>query len=165
MKKGKMKWILPTLVVVLGLGLTAKSLRAQMVNNVSSSRHDFETADYGLPESLIDAEIQDTIRQEYGDRLHLTMTLQQEAMTFKEYRKQLRERIIVSLMRQKTLPPKSRTHHTEANRTNEFPHAQPADAEVVCLHNEAQWPGAAEADLLGSTTLMENQTVITIPRR
>jgi len=102
-KQMQMKWILPTLVVILGLGLIAKSLRAQMVNNVSSSLHDLETADYGLPESLIDAETEDTIRQEYVDRLPLTMTLQQEGMTFGEYRKHLRERIIAGLMRQKNI--------------------------------------------------------------
>jgi peptidyl-prolyl cis-trans isomerase SurA len=65
--------------------------------------HEFQTAGYNLPESVIDDEIKDIIRRDYGDRLHLTMSLQQEGLTFEEYRQHMRDRIVVTLMRQKNI--------------------------------------------------------------
>jgi peptidyl-prolyl cis-trans isomerase SurA len=65
--------------------------------------HEFQTAGYNLPESVIDDEIKDVIHRDYGDRLHLQMSLQQEGLTFDEYRQNLRDRIVVTLMRQKNI--------------------------------------------------------------
>jgi peptidyl-prolyl cis-trans isomerase SurA len=65
--------------------------------------HEFQTAGYNLPESIIEDEIQDIIHRDYGDRLHLTMSLQQEGITFEQYRQHLRDRIIVTIMRQKNI--------------------------------------------------------------
>jgi peptidyl-prolyl cis-trans isomerase SurA len=65
--------------------------------------HEFQTAGYNLPESIIDDEIQDVIHRDYGDRLHLIMSLQQEGVTFEQYRQRMRDRIIVTIMRQKNI--------------------------------------------------------------
>jgi len=63
--------------------------------------HDFETAGYNLPESIIEDEIQKRIRADYTDRLTLTKTLQAQGVTYETYRQRIRNDIIVSAMSQK----------------------------------------------------------------
>ena len=61
--------------------------------------HSFETDGYHLPESLIDNLVQDRIREKFGDRVTLMKSLQQQGMTFEQWRKQIREQYIESAMR------------------------------------------------------------------
>ena len=65
--------------------------------------HDFKTAGYNLPESVIDDEVQARIHTDYGDRVKLTKTLQAEGITFEKFREQLRERFIVAALRNKNV--------------------------------------------------------------
>jgi peptidyl-prolyl cis-trans isomerase SurA len=65
--------------------------------------HEFKTAGYNLPESVIESTIDDRIRRQFGDRRRLTLTLQEQGTTFENYRDDIRERIIVDAMRQKNL--------------------------------------------------------------
>jgi peptidyl-prolyl cis-trans isomerase SurA len=66
--------------------------------------HDFKTAGYNLPESIIDDEVRDQIRQKYyGDRVTMTKTLQAEGITYEQLRTRLREQVIVAAMRQKNV--------------------------------------------------------------
>ena len=52
---------------------------------------DFKTAGYSLPESVIDEEVQDRIRAKYGDRVHLTKSLQAEGITYERFRQRTDE--------------------------------------------------------------------------
>ena len=64
--------------------------------------NDFPNAGYNLPESVIDDRVQDKIRQEYGgDRAVLIKTLQEKGVTYEQFKKNLRENIIVSVLRDK----------------------------------------------------------------
>jgi len=66
--------------------------------------HEFKTAGYNLPESVIDDEVQDQIRQKYyGDRVTMAKTLQADGITFEQFRVRLREQVIVAAMRQKNI--------------------------------------------------------------
>ena len=61
--------------------------------------HDFKTAGYNMPESVIDDTIKDRIKARYGDRATLAKTLKEEGVTFETYRQRTREEIIVEQMR------------------------------------------------------------------
>lgn len=60
--------------------------------------HEFETEGYSIPESVIDDQVQDRIRRQYGDRLTLTKTLQARGITYKSFRKEIRRKVIVDAM-------------------------------------------------------------------
>src|SRR5215469_12542871 len=65
--------------------------------------HEFETAGYNMPESIIDQQLDDYIKAKYGDRVTLTKTLQQEGMTFEKFRQQYKDRMIEGAMREKNI--------------------------------------------------------------
>ncbi|MGN6553347.1 MAG: peptidylprolyl isomerase [Verrucomicrobiota bacterium] len=65
--------------------------------------HEFETAGYNLPDSVIDDYVQQRIRSRYGNRATLTKTLQAEGITFEKFRKQIRDQFIVEQMRLKNV--------------------------------------------------------------
>jgi parvulin-like peptidyl-prolyl isomerase len=56
--------------------------------------HDFETAGYSMPESIIDEVVQDEIKARFGDRATLTKTLQAQGITYEKWRQQARDRFI-----------------------------------------------------------------------
>lgn len=64
--------------------------------------HDFATAGYSLPESVIDDAVQAEITR-YGGRNKLTKTLQAEGMTYEKFRRQIRDRYIVTALRSKNV--------------------------------------------------------------
>ncbi|MCL5097314.1 MAG: peptidyl-prolyl cis-trans isomerase [Candidatus Omnitrophica bacterium] len=63
--------------------------------------NDFTNSGYNLPESVIDDAVESRIRQEYGDRATLTKTLQAQGITAERFRKNIRDNIIVSALREK----------------------------------------------------------------
>lgn len=65
--------------------------------------HEFKTAGYNMPESVLDDLVQERIRARYGDQRTLTKTLQAEGMTKEKFRERLREQFIVEVMRQKNI--------------------------------------------------------------
>ncbi len=65
--------------------------------------HEFATAGYSLPDSVVDDLVQDEIRANYGDRKNLTKTLQAQGRTYEQFRQAERDKIIVSLMRSKNV--------------------------------------------------------------
>ena len=65
--------------------------------------HDFKTAGGSLPETVIDDEVKDRIRQRYGDRATLTKTLKAQGITTETFRKRVHNEIVVSYMRQKNV--------------------------------------------------------------
>ncbi len=67
--------------------------------------HEFKTAGYILPESIIDDVIRERIKERFGDRATLTKTLQAQGMTFEAFRKQVREDYIIRALTQQKISP------------------------------------------------------------
>ncbi len=65
--------------------------------------HEFETAGYNLPESIVDQEFDNYIKSKYPDRVTFTKTLQQEGVTYEQERRNFRETFIVEQMRYKNI--------------------------------------------------------------
>jgi peptidyl-prolyl cis-trans isomerase SurA len=65
--------------------------------------HDFDTAGYKLPDSVVDELVQDRIRARWSDRVTLMKSLQAQGMTFEEFRKQVRDQWIEEQMRRKNV--------------------------------------------------------------
>ncbi|MCF7668460.1 MAG: peptidyl-prolyl cis-trans isomerase [Verrucomicrobia bacterium] len=63
--------------------------------------HEFKEKGYNLPESIIEDEVQRRIRENYGDRSRLIKTLQSKGRTYEDYRKGVREDIIIDSLRRK----------------------------------------------------------------
>jgi parvulin-like peptidyl-prolyl isomerase len=80
--------------------------RAENIDKLEQNElilHEFKTAGYSLPESVIEDEIKDEIRERFGDRVTATKTLQARGMTYEKYREQVRERFIIGVMRHKNV--------------------------------------------------------------
>lgn len=65
--------------------------------------HEFQTAGYSLPESILEDEVQQRIRSRYGNRATLTKTLQAQGVTYEKFRQQVRDQIIVEALRAKNI--------------------------------------------------------------
>lgn len=65
--------------------------------------HEFNTAGYNLPDSIIDQNFDDYIKNRFGDRVTFTKTLEQEGKTFEKARQEYRDRFIVEEMRYKNI--------------------------------------------------------------
>lgn len=59
---------------------------------------DFKTAGYQLPDKIVEDEVQQAIREQFGDRVTMIKSLQKEGLTFEEYRKRVREKFIIGAM-------------------------------------------------------------------
>lgn len=64
---------------------------------------DFKTSGIPFPESYIDEQIKDNIREKFGSRANLTKTLQAEGMTTEGYRQQRREDLILRVMESRNI--------------------------------------------------------------
>jgi parvulin-like peptidyl-prolyl isomerase len=64
---------------------------------------EFKTAGYQLPETVVQEQIKDRIREQYGDRVRLMRTLQAENTTFENFRERVRKRFIVEAMTAKNI--------------------------------------------------------------
>ena len=63
---------------------------------------DFTNTGYNLPETFIDDQVRDSIRRDYyGDRVKMTKTLNEEGLTMEQFRKKIRDNIIISALRDK----------------------------------------------------------------
>ena len=60
--------------------------------------HEFKTAGYNLPESIIDDVVDARVKEEFGDRLTLTKTLHERNQTYESFRKDERDAFVVSQM-------------------------------------------------------------------
>jgi peptidyl-prolyl cis-trans isomerase SurA len=65
--------------------------------------HDFKTAGYSLPESVIDDLVQARIKSVFGDRVTMAKTLESNGITQEKYRQQVRETFIVDQLRLKNV--------------------------------------------------------------
>ena len=65
--------------------------------------HEFKTAGYQLPDSVIDDIVKSRLREKFGDRRTATKTLQANGMTYEKFREQERDRYIIAAMRAKNI--------------------------------------------------------------
>ncbi len=67
--------------------------------------HEFKTAGYSLPDSLLDELVKERIRDEpfFGDRVALTKSLEARGMTMEKFRQQVRQRFIVQSLTVKNI--------------------------------------------------------------
>lgn len=66
--------------------------------------HDFQTAGYKLPESIIDQIVEERIRARYGNRTTAMQSLQKDGITLQKYREAVRNDFIVQQMTLKNNP-------------------------------------------------------------
>jgi parvulin-like peptidyl-prolyl isomerase len=64
--------------------------------------HEFATAGYNLPESLVDEYVQEQAAR-IGDLATFTKTLQEQGMTYERFREQQRNNLILQIMRDKNI--------------------------------------------------------------
>jgi peptidyl-prolyl cis-trans isomerase SurA len=102
--------------------------------------HDFKTAGYNLPESILDEEVERRIRSRYGDRMTATKTLQAEGITLEKFRQRIRDQIIVEALTQKNIsseiiisPYKVETYY--GAHTNEFKVEDEVKLRMIVLTN------------------------------
>ena len=65
--------------------------------------HEFKTAGYSLPESVLDDLVQETIKGDFGDRATLTKTLEARGISYEKFRQQIKERFIEAQLRLKNI--------------------------------------------------------------
>lgn len=65
--------------------------------------HEFKTAGYSLPESVLDELVEETIKNQYGDRATCTKTLEAGGISIEKFRQQIRERFIIAQLRMKNV--------------------------------------------------------------
>jgi peptidyl-prolyl cis-trans isomerase SurA len=61
--------------------------------------HEFATAGYNLPESIIDEYVQQRVKERFGDRATLTKTLAAQGLTYEKWRQDIRDKFIIEQMR------------------------------------------------------------------
>jgi parvulin-like peptidyl-prolyl isomerase len=65
---------------------------------------DYVASGYQMPESIIDEVVKERIQNEFGgDRARLTKTLQAQGKTYEQFKKQTRDRFIISQLRAKNI--------------------------------------------------------------
>ncbi len=66
--------------------------------------HDYKTAGYNYPETIIEDRIEERIKLIYSDRATMMKSLHAQLTTYENFRKQQREEILIVAMRQAKLP-------------------------------------------------------------
>ena len=65
--------------------------------------HEFKTAGYSLPESVVDELVQEEIHAQFRDRVTATKSLQEQGLTYEKFRQQTRDRFVITALRQKNV--------------------------------------------------------------
>jgi parvulin-like peptidyl-prolyl isomerase len=65
--------------------------------------HDFKTAGYTMPQSVLDEIVEERIRSRYVDRVKLIKTLEAEGMTYEKFRDQERDNFVIEALRAKNV--------------------------------------------------------------
>lgn len=110
--------------------------------------HEFNTAGYNLPESIIDEYIQSRVKERYGDRATLTKTLAAQGKTFEKFREEIRDQFIIENMRYSNVakeiivsPHKIETYYLA--HTNDFKLADQVKLRLILLNKPADDNGQA----------------------
>ena len=117
--------------------------------------HEFQTAGYNMPESIIDEQFENYIKEKYhGDRVAFIKTLQEEGVTLEKARRDYRDTFIVEQMRYKNIssaimisPHKIETYYLE--HKDDFKEEDKVKLRMIVLTN------APEADTTQTRKLAE----------
>jgi peptidyl-prolyl cis-trans isomerase SurA len=104
--------------------------------------HEFTTAGYSVPETVIEEYMDERIRARYRDRVTFTKSLQEEGLTLEKFRQQMREQFIVEQMRIKNIsgeliisPHKIESYYLA--HTNEYKLDDEVKLRMIVLTNSA----------------------------
>jgi parvulin-like peptidyl-prolyl isomerase len=112
---------------------------------------DFEEAGYNLPESIIDENVQQKIREDYrNDRRNLIKSLQARGKTFEQYRQQIRETTIVDYLRWKNsggevIISPSRIERYYIEHTNNYAVEDQVQLSMIVLNKSGETNGQTRA--------------------
>ena len=116
--------------------------------------HEFQTAGYNLPESIIDEQFETYIKNKYNDRVTFTKTLQQDGVTYEKARQDYKDTFIVEQMRYEKVskvitisPHKVETYYIE--HKDDFKEEDKVKLRMIVLTN------APEADTTQTHKLAE----------
>ena len=105
--------------------------------------HEFKTAGYSLPDSVIDELVRSRIRADYGDEITLTRTLQARGITKEQFRNQIRDQFIVRALREKNIsseiiisPHKIQLYYEQ--HTNDFGESDKVKVKMIMLNKPSQ---------------------------
>jgi peptidyl-prolyl cis-trans isomerase SurA len=106
--------------------------------------HEFNTAGYSLPESVIDELVRARIRERFGDEITLTHSLQSMGITKEKFRQQIRDQFIERALREKNVssekiiisPHKMKTYYDEHQA--EFKEADKVKLRMIMLNKSGE---------------------------
>jgi peptidyl-prolyl cis-trans isomerase SurA len=110
---------------------------------------DFKKAGYNLPETIIEDEIRNRIRERFGDRRTLTKTLQAQGMTYETFRTQVREDFVVAAMRNAKVSSSivispTRIENYYVSHTEEFREEARVKLRMIVVNENLNLPGASK---------------------
>jgi peptidyl-prolyl cis-trans isomerase SurA len=121
--------------------------------------HEFKTAGYALPDSVINDVVEARLKNAFGDRRTATKTLQARGMTYEKFRDQEKERFIVDAMRNKNIsseiiisPHKIETYY--ATNPDKFRLEDQVKMRLIVLTKSAD-PKAPDARKLADEILLQ----------
>jgi peptidyl-prolyl cis-trans isomerase SurA len=108
--------------------------------------HEFATAGYNLPESIIDEYVQQRVKERFGDRATLTKTLAAQGVTYEKWRQDIRDKFIIEQMRYANIAKEIivSPHRIEVyylDRTNDFKLAEQVKLRIILLPKPADDTG------------------------
>lgn len=111
--------------------------------------HDFKTAGYQFPESIIEDTIQERIKARFRDRVTFIQTLRERGQTYESFHKEQYDEIVVLAMRNRNVPqdvvisPQKILNFYETNKTN-FAVGDRVKLRMIVLNKPAGDDGAVK---------------------
>ena len=109
--------------------------------------HDFKTAGYNFPASIIDDTIEERIKAKYRNRVTFVQDLRARRQTWENFHQQQYDEIVVDAMRRRNIPqdtlisPQKILDYYEANKTN-FAVGEQVRLRMIMLTNQPANPSA-----------------------
>jgi peptidyl-prolyl cis-trans isomerase SurA len=114
--------------------------------------HEYETAGYNLPESIIDQEFENYIKNNYPDRVTYIKTLQEQGSTYEKARRDYRETFIVTQMRIKNVssaimisPHKIETYYVD--HKDDFKEEDQVKLRIIVLTKTAEGDNSKQQEM------------------
>ncbi|HEY6170151.1 MAG TPA: peptidyl-prolyl cis-trans isomerase [Verrucomicrobiae bacterium] len=111
---------------------------------------DWKTGGFNLPEKILEEEVNDRIKERYGDRLKLAQSLHSEGMTLEAFRNQIRDDFIVNILRAKNAgsqqiiisPQKIESYYVE--NKDKFQAPDRVKLRIIAITQKPALPGSAK---------------------